>query len=396
MFCNKCGTKLPDNAQFCQNCGAKAFTEEKDPRNIQSKPSREETYNGQTQTSAHNPSAPAKPGIPAQPARENTIGVVPPQVNTQNIPTQQGVPSAFRGQHAGLSGQQPSYPAKQRLKWLLPLLAGVSIMAVRIIVIGILIMIVILIGSKEPEPAVTPGPLATEVPGSTPVAEDYQSADHATQGDMNQVIDEILTKIEGTDGFIKPDDYYQPLASFTDVDGNGVSELLVVYKVKQRSSDGFDDYNVLYDVYAVKGDGSYTAVTTGQTLYQEVGGNSGVLGLVVDKAKKPYLMVKTSSPQGDRFNDTICYIPWGEEQSKLGDEWVYLESHGTYGEEDQGLYILGDTKVDKAAFDARRTEFMSLWTDLNINRGPGNGGNNMSFSQIRSIDMNTYKFDSVG
>lgn len=225
--------------------------------------------------------------------------------------------------------------------------------------------------------------------------EDYQSAAPAAQGDMNQVIDEILTKVESTSGFVKPDDYYQPLASFTDVDGNGVSELLVVYKVKQRSSGGFDDYNALYDVYAVKSDGSYTAVTTGQTLYQEVGGNSGVLGLVVDKAKKPYLMVESSSPQGDRFNDTICYIPWGGDQSKLEDEWVYLESHGTYGEEDKGQYILGDTKVDKAAFDARQTEFMSLWTDLDLNRGPGNGGNNMSFSQIRSIDMNTYTFPSA-
>ncbi|MBO5726091.1 MAG: zinc-ribbon domain-containing protein, partial [Clostridia bacterium] len=22
MFCEKCGTKLPDNARFCENCGA--------------------------------------------------------------------------------------------------------------------------------------------------------------------------------------------------------------------------------------------------------------------------------------------------------------------------------------------------------------------------------------
>lgn len=225
--------------------------------------------------------------------------------------------------------------------------------------------------------------------------EDYQPAAPAAKGDMNQVIDEILTKVEKTSGFIKPDDYYQPLASCTDVDGNGVNELLVLYKVKRRNSDGFDDFIELYDVYAIKDDGSYTAVTTGQTLYKEVGGNSGVLGLVVDKAKKPYLMVEIRSPQGQRFNNTICYIPWGGNQSKLEDEWVYLESHGTYGEEDKGEYILGDTKVDKAAFDARQTEFMSLWTDLDLDKGPGNGGNNMSFSQIRSMDMNTYTFPSA-
>lgn len=223
--------------------------------------------------------------------------------------------------------------------------------------------------------------------------EDYQSS--ASQGDVNVVIDEILTKVESTSGFIKENDYYQPLASFTDVDSNGVNELLVLYKVKQKNPGGADEFKALYDIYAVNSDGSYSSVVIGQTLYNEVGGNSGTLGIVVDKAKTPYLKLETRSPQGDRFNNTVIYIPWGGNQTKLENEWVYLESHGTYGEEDKGQYILGDQRVDHAAFEARQTEFMSLWTDLNLNSGHGNGGNNMSFSQIRSMDMNTYKFNSV-
>lgn len=29
MFCEKCGTKLPDSASFCTNCGANIGGEEK-------------------------------------------------------------------------------------------------------------------------------------------------------------------------------------------------------------------------------------------------------------------------------------------------------------------------------------------------------------------------------
>lgn len=214
------------------------------------------------------------------------------------------------------------------------------------------------------------------------------------EADKNQIIDEILTKIEGTDGFIGPDGSYEPLASFTDIDGNGVNELLVLYKVKKKGPDGHNVFRVQYDVYSVEG-GSYKALAIGSELYEEVGGNSGTIGLAVDKAMKPYLKVETKSPQGDRFNDSVIYIPWNDDQSDFDDYTVYFERHGVYGEEDRGEYIAGDTKVDRESYEARQTEFMSLWTDLNLNMGPGNGGNNMSFEQIRFLDMNDYVFNFV-
>lgn len=213
--------------------------------------------------------------------------------------------------------------------------------------------------------------------------------------DYNEIIDGILTKIESTSGFIGPDSSYEPLASFTDIDGNGVYELLVLYKVKVKGSVGNDIFRAKYDVYSVEG-GSYTAIATGTELYDEVGGNGGSIGLVVDKAMKPYLKVETKFPQGDRFNDSILYLPWNDDQSDFDDYTVYLERHGVYGEEDKGQYIIGNTEADQAKYEARQTEFMSLWTDLNLSMGPGNGGNNMSFEQIRTLDMNTYTFNSVG
>lgn len=707
MFCNKCGTKLPDNAQFCHNCGAKAFTEEKNPRITRSEPSPEE------------------------------IRETPPQIYTQKNPTQQGAPPAFRGQYAGQSGPQTSYPMKQRPKWLLPLIAGASVMAALIIVIGIWTAI----GGEKPEPTPASGSSAAEVPSSTPAAEEaeedgfqryensavkfafnypedfdlsepnannvllgkddqcrvaveyayrttkncfiysaedfvrqieadptvlsgylgaenveaksegrvttangqerydyswtlsqngkdyvgglyiydsqgdfgcytfmwmvengtdntalfheqinqkmlpsfkitgaYQAEGYtfydevvegipvrfalqdelvqegtvgirddssgvlevrpvegsssriymtrysdrassdpekdglakalnremnvyldksqyykdvqiisepdrlelgrypcvevemwghytgfgasyddniykflfprdgtywvvtmnatdelldqtanlvvdflmslrfeddglelgedafgslpdvdlgagqpAAQADFNQVVDGILSKIEGSTGFMQADDYYKPLVSFTDMDGNGVHELLCLYKIE---GDGAP--LVVYDVYAVQADGSYSTLENRKELYLEVGGNSGCIGLAVDKAKTPYLVVETHTPQGDRFNNTITYIPWESGQTAFRDDWVYLESHGTYGEEEKGQYILGDTKVDKAAFDARQTEFMSLWTDLDLNKGPGNGGNNIDFAGIRKhFDLNTDYFGTA-
>ncbi len=212
----------------------------------------------------------------------------------------------------------------------------------------------------------------------------------AAQADKNQVINKLLAQIEGTPGFVRPDDYYQPLASFTDIDGNGVNELLCVYKVKKGN-----DFQALYDVYSVNGDGTCITVVSGQLLYQEVGGNSGTLGLALDAASKPYLVVETRTPQGDRFNNTYTYIPWNSSQSELEDSWVYLESHGVYGEESNGEYVIGDTKTTKADFDARRADFENHWTDLDLNKGPGNGGNNMSFEQIRTLDMNNYTFYSA-
>lgn len=348
MFCIKCGAKLPDDAQFCYHCGAQVYAGEEAPP------------------------PPAPPEMPARP-------VFPAPL-----------------------------PVKQRPKWLLPLIAGASVAAL-LVVVGI--WTVVGWGRQEPaiEPAArtpaatvtsavpTEAPAATETPAApteSPAATATPAApteSPAAQVDFNQVVDEILTEIEGSSGFLAADSYYDPLVSFTDVDGNGVHELLCLYKVE---GDGVPE--VVYDAYAVRADGSYTALCSRQSLYLEAGGNSGAIGLVVNDDKCPYLKLDIQSPQGDRFNDTIIYIPWGGDQEELGDAWVYLESHGLHGEEDRGQYILGDTKVDKAAFDARQADFTSLWTDLDLFKGHGNGGNTADFAGIRQFfDLNTYDFGTA-
>lgn len=202
-------------------------------------------------------------------------------------------------------------------------------------------------------------------------------------GDKNQMVDEILSEVESRSDFLAPDSYYEPLVSLTDIDKNGVSELLVLYKTK--------DYQVKYCVWSFVRN-SYSLLKE-DILYAEVGGNSGSLGLALDENNIPYLVLEARNPQGDRFHNTYTYIPWNHEQTEFSDqETVVLESSGTYGEEEKGTYTLAGTRVDKKIFDDWRDDFTQNWTALDLNKGEGNGGNNMSFHRIRELDMNTMTF----
>ena len=207
--------------------------------------------------------------------------------------------------------------------------------------------------------------------------------------DLEQIAELLLSQAESTPGFVPPNDYYEPLASLTDLDGNGLYEFLILYKLQ----DGVET-NVVYDVYSIQANG-YIPLLTAQPLYMEVGGNSGSINLTLDMAKGLYLVVKTQTPSGSDSVNTLQYVPWLSDQTGFREDVVYLESHINYEDESKNQYISGDTKVDQATFEARQTEFASMMTDLNLNLGPGNGGNNMSFAQIRDMDMATYGFYSV-
>ena len=43
MFCRYCGNELPDDAKFCNNCGAIVDTEQQEPENIPKPPEAKST-----------------------------------------------------------------------------------------------------------------------------------------------------------------------------------------------------------------------------------------------------------------------------------------------------------------------------------------------------------------
>lgn len=216
--------------------------------------------------------------------------------------------------------------------------------------------------------------------GSSAQGSNSQGGAAGQTSDKNQMVEEILSKLENSGDFLAPGKSYEPLASVTDIDGNGVNEMVLLYKTK--------DYKVRYQVWSLFADG-YDLLKEDE-LYAEVGGNSGSIDLALDENNIPYLILETRSPQGDRFNDTYTYIPWNHEQTGFNDtEKVVLEGSGVYGEEENGKYTLAGGKVDKDIFDDWRADFTQNWTALNLNKGPGNGGNNMSFDHLRHMDANT-------
>lgn len=223
------------------------------------------------------------------------------------------------------------------------------------------------------------------IPQKPAASEEPQTADSAP--DLNKTVNTILNGIEMLDGFVAPDKFYQPLANITDVDGNGVYELFLLYRI----NDG-GRFRVDYSVWSIDG-GGYSALRTA-TLYDEVGGNSGYIVPVVDRGGNPYLLTVSRSPQGENFNDTYIYLPWNREQTALTDAWIYMEGHGTYGQEDKGWYILGDKRADKDDFDSRQADFTCYWSELNLNKGPDGGGGSLSFEQVREMDLSTKIFFS--
>lgn len=257
------------------------------------------------------------------------------------------------------------------------------------ICLAVLVLVAAIVLAVQPEKKESPARPKTSVNITFPSMSDLQNkADageplpDAPEGDLNDAVDAILSSTEALEGFVQPDEYYQPLANITDIDGNGIYELMLLYKIELG-----DCYRVDYSVWRI--DGAQYSVLRTDTLYEEVGGNSGYIVPVVDAGGNPYLMTVSRNPQGDRFNDTYIYLPWNEEQTVLSDAWVYMEAHGVYGQEDEGEYILGDKRVDKAAFGSRQADFIGYWSTINLLEGPDSFGGSMSFEQMRESDLNT-------
>lgn len=188
---------------------------------------------------------------------------------------------------------------------------------------------------------------------------------------LNTVLRDVLSEVESREGF-RTDDC-APLVSVTDADGDGNWEVIALYQAKSGN-----DFLVQYEVWNVCETGA-KQLATGD-LYQEVGGNSGSVGIAT-KDGTVYLVIDTKSPQGDRFNNMTMFVPLKAGGDGFGQETYYYESHGTYGEEEKGQYIAGDTKVDKSRYDALIDKFVQL-TTVNLYQGP-DGGSVTNFEQAK-------------
>lgn len=194
--------------------------------------------------------------------------------------------------------------------------------------------------------------------------EDENSKEDADANEQGTVA-EILNEIEGSAGFAS-DSTWEPLVAADDFNGDGTQELVAVYEAKDGST-----FNMMYEVWSL---GKKPVKLESAVLFAEVGGNSGTVGIVKKDDGKVYLALEQENPEGEDFNNYYTYTPWEEDESSLGDAWYYLESHGSYGQEEQGRYILGDTTVSKEEFDRKREEFSDWTYKLDPLAGPEDDG----------------------
>lgn len=260
----------------------------------------------------------------------------------------------------------PGAPRKRTDWWKYVLTGAVAVLAVAAVVL----IVVKLTRSPEPAPAISETLSAAEAPStaspeaSAEVPVQISVAPEPTPEPTPESSSplEVLRAIEVNPDFVA-DSLWEPLAVCEDLDQDGVEEVLAVYEMKSGNT-----VQVMCDLWRLE---DLICCVGSWNLYTEVGGNSGSAG-VARLGDQTYLTLIRKEPEGDSFNDYIRLIPW--ESGSLGDAEVYLERHGTYGAEDSGTYILGDTRVSREEYEARQAEFMPMVYELNLLNGAGNGG----------------------
>ncbi len=204
------------------------------------------------------------------------------------------------------------------------------------------------------------------------------SAPSAQTGDdsLGTAIYAILDDIESRDDY-RSDWIFEPLASVTDMNGDGIYELLAVYECVS-SYDGRD--YVSCETWLIAPEGA-KQVSTG-VLYSEIGGNGGSAGLAV-RDGTVYVVLETRQPDGGDFDNVYNIFSLANGEARLGDENHYLDCQGTYGAEDSGRYAVDMNTVSRAQFQSFLDSYDTVF-DIDLTADNGNG-TVMPFNIIRQF-----------
>lgn len=182
--------------------------------------------------------------------------------------------------------------------------------------------------------------------------------------DAPNMISEVIKEIENQSGYVS-DSYWEPLAAADDFNGDGIQDLLAVYEVNSGAG-----INVMYDLWGLKESGAQKLKS--EVLFTEVGGNNGIVG-IIKSGSEISLAVCQYEPEAELFNNYYTYFLWEKNNDAPGLSGYYLESHGNYEQEDEGTYILGDTRVEKSEFDAKYKELDQWVYKLDLLGGASDG-----------------------
>lgn len=183
---------------------------------------------------------------------------------------------------------------------------------------------------------------------------------------------DILHQIIDSDHFRQEWDF-EPLVSVSDMNGDGVWELLAVYECIDDT-----DYYVFEQVWLIDGETEEAKQVGMGVLFHEVGGNSGTVSLV-DRDGELGVLITTHEPDGADFFDRYDYFSLAEGDTELGSEYIMLDCSGAYGQEDDAEYTVDMEQMSREEFEDI-LDSMEPCRTLDILAGPDEQGDVIPFN----------------
>ncbi len=338
-YCTNCGAKLIEGSKFCGECGEKVISAQ-DAQITQEKPPQSQ---------------------PPQPQYQS-----PQYQQSQNQQSQQ-----IQSQQSQSQYQQPQPPMKKPGSKT-PIIIGI---ASAIVVIAIICVAVIAVRSNDRDknnnnvvnntekPTETP----TEKPTETPVGE--PSTEVTAESPTTEAVSEakkIDSRVpEVVKEIMAAPEYVSSIASlgvYGDFNDDGVKELLLTYEVNAPDTG----YCVIYSLMRNDVDG--IEIILRDTLYEEVGGNSGYCGVTEYNGKKYFTLVQ-KIPNGSGYLEYINLLPWDSSGEKLTNDGSYYFECAVNVDTGNATYIYGDQKISMEEYNEKKNAM--IWIHkLDPNMGP--------------------------
>ncbi|MBQ8538806.1 MAG: zinc-ribbon domain-containing protein [Ruminococcus sp.] len=142
-------------------------------------------------------------------------------------------------------------------------------------------------------------------------------------------------------------------AVLTDADADGIYELYVVYNQK---IDGV--IHAKAEIWSLEPDNKQLLLS--DTLYTEVGGNTGTLG-VYAYSGEIFVGVEKSRPDGSGFNDSSVFTPLSTLGNLKPDTEEFTTS-GSYATDSKAVYKIDSKAVSKADYETRYNAYYKLFS----------------------------------
>lgn len=282
-FCIKCGSSLPDEAQFCPQCGTKRYDNKGTPKeNI-------------------------------SPTTQNDI--------TTNLTTK----------------NENKKPNKTAI-----IIIAIICIVILLIIVGVASFLIARATiSSDKKDSITDY-------NSVEVADGFDESDFDASDEAVKVIKEIM---DAEDYYEHP--YDDMNIVFTDTNADDIFELYVTYYTK-------DDYvpRLNYQMWTFP---NRAVCQHSNMLYEEVGGNSGEVGIAVSYGEI-YFYTMQSSPTGSTFEDITEYTKLSDDGSLSDTDFTVMFASGIIGKESSGTYLVNNIDVSYSDYKKAKDEYYTMFS----------------------------------